>query len=205
MTAFIWICALMGIFVSPLALAQEVEPAARSDASAASTADELDIHDVIASLSSRTHKRFIIDPRVRAVVTLVGMDARDVTYPLLLTILSVHGFSAHEQDGVIVVVPDAFDRQVASSLVPSDNIKASDAEVVTTILVVKNISAGQLVPILRPLMPQQAHLAAWIDRNALIIVDHAANVRRMVAIAEALDRLPAIAIPSVTSGDSNND
>ncbi len=201
MTTFLRTCLLMSIVVSPVALAQDVEPAVSSEVSVAPTAGGLDIHDVIASVSSRTRKRFLVDPRVRASVALVGMDARDVTYPLLLTILNVHGFSAHERDGVVVVGPDASDRQIASPVVPADNIRASDAEFVTAILPVKNISAGQLVPILRPLMPQRAHLAAAVERNALIIVDGAANVRRIVAIAEALDRLPTIAIP----GDSKDE
>ena len=202
MTTFFRTLALMSIIVSPLALAEDVEPAANSDFSAAPTAGELDLHAVIASFSIRTHKKFLIDPRVRASIFMVGLDASDVTYPLLLTILQIHGFSAHEQDGVIVVVPDAWDRQIASPFVRADNIRASDAEVVTTIVVVKNVSAAQLVPILRPLMPQQAHLAAVTDRNALMIVDKAANVRRLVAIAEALDKLPATASPSVDPGDS---
>jgi len=205
MITFFRTFALMSIVVSPLTFAEDAEPATQTDVSATPAAAELDIHAVIASVSSRTHKKFLVDPRVRASVTLIGLNARDVTYPLLLTILNVHGFSAHERDGVIVVVPDATDRQVASSVVPADNIQASDAEVVTAILVVKNISAAQLVPILRPMMPQNAHLAAMPDRNALIIVDRAANVRRMVAIAKALDRLPATASPSVTSGGSKDE
>ena len=205
MTTFFRTCVLMSIVVSPIALAQDVEPAASSDVSVAPTAGGLDIHDVIASVSSRTRKRFLIDPRVRASVALVGLDARDVTYPLLMTILNVHGFTAHERDGVVVVEPDASARQIASPLVPAENIRASDAEFVTVILPLKNISAGQLVPILRPMMPQQAHLAAAVERNALIIVDGAANVRRMVAIAEALDRLPAIAGPADIPCESNNE
>jgi general secretion pathway protein D len=196
--------AVMSIFISPMALAQEAEPAGNPDVLPAPAVGGLDIRAVIASFSSRTNKRFLIDPRVRSGVELVGLDASEITYPLLLTILEVHGFSAHEQNGVIVVVPDAYDRKIPSQLVPADTIRASDAEVVTTIVAVKNVSAGQLVPILRPLMPQQAHLVAVTDRNALIVVDKAANVRRLVAITEALDRLPATASPTVNTSDSQS-
>ena len=62
MTTFFRTCVLMSIVVSPIALAQDVEPAASSDVSVAPTAGGLDIHDVIASVSSRTRKRFLIDP-----------------------------------------------------------------------------------------------------------------------------------------------
>lgn len=205
MTALIRTCALLSIIVSPPVFAEEAQSTANSDISAAPAAGELDILDVISSYSSRTNKRFLLDPRVRAGVTLIGLDARDVTYPILLRILNIHGFSAHDRDGVIVVLPDAYDRQTASPVVPADNIRAPDAEVVTAILAVKNTSAAYLVPILRPMMPQQAHLAALVDRNAMIIVDRAANVRRMVAIVEALDRLPAVESPSVKSGDSREE
>lgn len=205
MTTFLKICVLASICGSTLALAEDVEPAARSAVPVASTAGEIDIRDVIASFSSRTGKRFLIDPRVRAGVSLTGLGARDVTYPILMNILNVHGFSAHERDGIIVVLPDAHDRQVASPVVPAGNIRASDAEVVTAIMAVKNVSAAQLVPILRPLMPQRAHLAALVDRNALLIVDQAANVRRLVAIVESLDRLPAVTSPSIGSGQPKDE
>jgi general secretion pathway protein D len=195
----------MSIFVSALVLAEDVESTAQSNVAEAPNADELDLHDVISSFSSRTNKRFLLDPRVRAGVTLIGLDARDVTYPILLRILNVHGFSAEERDGVVVVLPDAFDRQTASPVVPAGNIRAPDAEVVTAILAVKNTSAAHLVPILRPLMPQRAHLAALVDRNALIIVDQAANVRRLVAIVEMLDKLPVVESPSAKSGDSREE
>jgi len=204
MTAFLRAFALMCAFVSPLAIAEDVEQHSRSDESVASNKGEFDLYDIVASLSSRTNKRFIIDPRVRAIVTLVGLNARDVDYPLLLRILSVHGFSAHERDGVIEILPDALDRQTPSPLVAANKIRALDAEIVTAILQVKNISAAQLVPILRPMMPQRAHLAACVDRNALIIVDQAANVRRIVAITETLDKLPAVASPPVSSDDSKD-
>src|SRR5688572_14766173 len=112
MTAFLRTCAFMSIIATSWALAEDVEPATSSDVPVAPMADGFDIHDIIASVSSRTRKRFIIDPRVRAHVTLVGLDARDVNYPLLLTILNVHGFSAHERDGVVVVTPDLVDRHI---------------------------------------------------------------------------------------------
>ena len=46
---------------------------------------------------------------------------------------------------------------------------------------VKNVSAAQLVPILRPLIPQYGHLAAYPASNILIISDRASNVNRIDA------------------------
>jgi general secretion pathway protein D len=196
MTAVFRILLLLSVLVSPLGFSQDAARGATNDASAQSGPSAPSLHDIIASVSSRTGKRFLLDPRVRANVELVGIKPRDVSYPLLLTILRVHGYSAYERDGVVVVQPDAYDRQTATPLVLADEIRASDEQVVTTIVPLKSISAGQLVPILRPLMPQTAHLAAAIDRNALVIVDRADNVRRIAEMAKVLDRLPVTSVPA---------
>ena len=51
----------------------------------------------------------------------------------------------------------------------------------------KNVSAAQLVPLLRPLIPQQGHLAAYTPGNMLIISDRASNVSRIMHIVERMD------------------
>jgi general secretion pathway protein D len=52
---------------------------------------------------------------------------------------------------------------------------------------VKSVPAAQLVPILRPLLPQQAHLVAIACTNVLVIVDTFANVQRIEKLVRALD------------------
>src|SRR5690606_6845894 len=59
---------------------------------------------------------------------------------------------------------------------------------VTQVLLVENVGAAQLVPILRPLIPQYGHLAAHQGSNMLIISDRAANVERMVSIIRRIDQ-----------------
>ena len=53
---------------------------------------------------------------------------------------------------------------------------------------VNNVGATQLVPILRPLVPQYGHLVAHPGSNMLIISDRAANVGRMVSIIRRIDQ-----------------
>jgi general secretion pathway protein D len=65
---------------------------------------------------------------------------------------------------------------------------AAGDEIITLVLRVKNLCAPQLVPVLRPLMPQASHLAAYTDANTLIISDHAANARRIVNVIESMER-----------------
>ncbi len=58
---------------------------------------------------------------------------------------------------------------------------------VTQIINLKNVSASQLVPLLRPLIPQSGHLAAYPSGNMLIISDRASNVSRIMRIVERMD------------------
>ena len=196
------IYAFAGILLPPLLIAENAGTDEPADVSRTVAAPGIDLHRIIESVSLKTHKKFIIDPRVRANVELVGVDVHDVTLPLLRTILEVHGYSVYEQDGVLVVLPDSNERQVPSPIVSPDNVQASDAEVITAIVPVHNISATYLVPLLRPLMPQNAMLSAASDRNALIVVDRAGNVRRLMAIIDKLDRLPEVKSPKLKPAEA---
>jgi general secretion pathway protein D len=62
-----------------------------------------------------------------------------------------------------------------------------DAEYVTKTLTVKNVPAAQLVPILRPLLPQVGHLVAFPCTNMLMIVDTFGNVQRIEKLVQSLD------------------
>jgi general secretion pathway protein D len=56
------------------------------------------------------------------------------------------------------------------------------------VIAVENVNAAQLVPVLRPLMPQSAHLAAYPAGNILILSDRASNVSRVMRIIRRIDQ-----------------
>jgi type II secretory pathway component GspD/PulD (secretin) len=62
-----------------------------------------------------------------------------------------------------------------------------NAEFVSKVLTVKSVPAAHLVPILRPLLPQQAHLVAFPCTNVLVLVDTFANVQRIEKLVRAID------------------
>jgi general secretion pathway protein D len=173
-----------------VALPAEPEPASTSDVRAASSASTMDLGKLISAVSQKTHKRFLIDPRVRGSVDLGGIDARDVTYPILLSILQIHGFAAIPDGGIVSIVPDANVRMMATPLVSPDNIKGEDADIVTTIIPVNNVNAAALAQVLRPLVPQYGILSSVPDRNAILVTDRVSNVKRVVAIIRAAEKLP---------------
>ncbi len=190
-----------------LALALAGQPAARAQTEAAQaggpggTSDgnsqritlnftNADIQQIIQEVCMVTRRNCIIDPRVRAQVTVVFSTPLSPSelYQAFLAILQVHGFVAVSEGGVVKIVPDANMRQYPSVDLPN-HVDAGSDEVVTQVLAVKNLSAAQLVPVLRPLMPQNAQLSAVTGANILIISDRASNVARMMSIIDRLDQI----------------
>jgi general secretion pathway protein D len=148
----------------------------------------IEVTELIAQVAKRTGKVFVLDPRVRGEVPLTGFDPAKVDYPMLLAILRVNLYVAVQEQGFVSVVPDANLRQLSTPTYSNLEFKAQDDEVVTVLLKVKNACTAYVVPVLRPLMPQAAHLAAEVQSNVLIITDRAANVRRIGGLVEQLDR-----------------
>ena len=65
---------------------------------------------------------------------------------------------------------------------------AANDEYATQVIRLENISAAKLIPVLRPLVPQQAHMAAYAPSNAIILSDIRSNIGRIVDIIERMDR-----------------
>ena len=171
------------------AQAWAAEPVTSTCAAASSESDfGIELTDLIGQVAKRTGKQFIVDPRVRAIVSKTGIDLEKVDYPKLLAILTIHQFSAYESNGVVKVLPDASARQLPIPVTTDVPAKALDDEYVTVLFQAKNMCTAHAVPVLRPLMPQAAHLAAFAQANTLLISDHAANARRIIDMAERLDK-----------------
>jgi general secretion pathway protein D len=148
---------------------------------------DADIREVAATIGQITHKNFIIDPRVQGRVTVVSSKpvSADAVYATFLSVLEVHGLAAAPAGQVIKIVPSLEARQMPG---PEYNSSTPGDAVVTEVVQVSNVSATQLVPVLRPLMSTEAQLAAYPQSNVLIMSDRASNVTRMLEIIQQLDK-----------------
>ena len=150
---------------------------------------DADLNQIIQAVSEVTGKNFIIDPRVNAKVTMLSATPMSPAafYEAFLAVLQVYGYVAVPAGKVIKIVPNTDVRQLPANDLPN-NVSSTSDEIVTQIITTKNISAAALVPMLRPLIPQYGHLAAFPSGNMLIISDRASNVNRIVHIVERMDQ-----------------
>ena len=147
-----------------------------------------DIHSLISTVSKQTGTNFVVDPRVKAKVTVISTDpvSAEGLYEVFLSVLQVHGYSAVPAGDLIKIVPDVTAKQGPVPILGEDS-DTSD-QLVTQVITVVNVPAAQLVPILRPMVPQQGHLAAYAATNSLIITDRASNIHRLMEIIRRIDR-----------------
>jgi general secretion pathway protein D len=150
---------------------------------------DADIEAVITTVSEITGKNFIVDPRVKGKITIISarpLDA-DALYQTFLAVLDVHGFAAVPGEGTIKILPAASARQSAG-LVTGEGDGGGGNDYVTRVFHVDQVKAQELVPILRPLLPQDGHLAAVSHSNALIASGLAGNIDRLEQIIARIDR-----------------
>jgi general secretion pathway protein D len=149
---------------------------------------DADIEALIATVSEITGKNFIVSPTVQGKVTVVSARPMkpDEIYDVFLSVLRVHGYAAVPAGSMIKIVPEAMAQQDGESGVDGTRQHAPD-ELITQIVPVKHVSAAELVPILRPLMPQGGQLIAHPSSNTLVVSDRAGNVERLVGIIQRID------------------
>jgi general secretion pathway protein D len=149
---------------------------------------DADLVAVINSVSQITGKNFIIDPRVKGKINVVSAKplSKEEVYNVFLSILQVHGFATVPTDNAIKIIPDATAKQSAAPFTAASRNPGD--QLITRVLVINHINAAQLVPILRPLVAQQGHLAAYPTTNVLIISDRAANIKRIDRIIAQMDK-----------------
>lgn len=168
--------------ITPMVLAEETDKAWTVNIRNA------EIQVFIEKVADMTGKNFVVDPRVRArdvtVVSRHPLTSEEV-YELFLAVLQVHGYAAVPSGGVIKVVPNTTAKQ--SNLPLTESSINDGEELITRVIVVENSPVSELVPVLRPLVPQYGHLAAVSSANALIVSDHANNIRRLETIIAHLD------------------
>ena len=148
---------------------------------------EVDIHEFVSQVAQITGKTFVIDPRLKGNVTVVSsvpMNA-DAVYELFLSVLRVHNFTASPSGDVIRIQTTATGKQGPG---PDGEVQElPPEELITRVIAAQNVESGELVKILRPLIPQYGHIAAVAQPNIVIISDHANNIERLTRMIEQID------------------
>ncbi|MGI0116693.1 type II secretion system secretin GspD [Zooshikella sp. RANM57] len=148
-----------------------------------------DIREFIAQVASITGQTIIIDPRIKSMnnVTVVSSTplSRDEIYDVFLSVLQANGFTAVPQGKTLNIVPINRAKSDAPEFLP--NTKPNAGTMITRVVELVNLSAVELIPVIRPLIPQYGHAAAIASSNSIIISDHVSNVNRLAKLIREMD------------------
>ena len=178
-----------GLIAAPLPLSAAITATTPSNSQQEETwtinlkgADIREFIDQIAQISGET---FVVDPRVKGQVSVVSNTPLSLSevYQLFLSVMATHGFSVITQGDQARIVPNAEAKADAG-----EGGRAAPDRLETRLIQVQHGSATELIPLLRPLIPQYGHLAAVTSANALIISDRAANIERIEDLLRQLDQ-----------------
>ncbi len=156
-----------------------------------------DIEEVVKTVSHITGKNFLMDPRVKGTINIVSASPvpAPLAYDILLSALRMQGFAAVESGGVTKVMPEA---DAKLHIGTSSDTRSSGDKLVTRVYMLKNESAAQMVPILRPLIAPNNIVVAYPNNNALVVTDYASNLKRIEQIISSIDQ-PSVEGPVVIS------
>ncbi|MDH4569463.1 type II secretion system protein GspD [Pseudomonas sp. BN414] len=145
---------------------------------------DADIREFIDQIADITGETFIVDPRVKGQVSVVSKAPLGLNevYQLFLSVMATHGFTVVTQGDQARIIPNAEAKAEAGSS------RAGAESLETRVIQVQHTPVTELIPLIRPLVPQYGHLAAVTSANALIISDRAANIARIEELMRQLDQ-----------------
>ncbi|MDB5858108.1 MAG: gspD [Ramlibacter sp.] len=147
-----------------------------------------EIEAVARTMAAITGRNIVVDPRVKGTITL----ATDRPVPpaaafnQFVATLRLSGYTVVESGGLLKVVPEA-EAKLQGGAVTVDGGSASGSQIVTQIFRLNYENAGNLVPILRPLISPNNTINVNPGNNSLVITDYADNQQRLARIIAALD------------------
>ena len=144
--------------------------------------DNVEVRAVTQDIARFAKKTIILDPRVKGKVTIFSdslLDQEQVWQVYLRTI-QVNGFSAINEGNIVRIIPD-------NEATRDSNDPTQNADYVTKILLLKNRSADELLPMLKPIVGRQASLSSIASINSILLVDRKSNVDRIELLLKELD------------------
>jgi general secretion pathway protein D len=148
-----------------------------------------DIRAVISEVSRVTSKNFVVDPRVQGKISIISTTpiSNKQLYQVFQSVLQVSGYAAVPNGEVIKIIPNIDARTQSSDGPESGQSPPKGDDMMVAVIPVHYVPAEQLVPVLRPLMPQWSNISAYAPSNMLILSGRANNIKSLVHIIEQVD------------------
>jgi len=153
---------------------------------------DVELTDLIQTISEMTGRNFIYDETVKGKVSLISPDrmSPDEAYEAFLSMLNIKGFTVVPSGRTNKIMPLTAARE---SSLPAGTARNTSDQFVTRLVRLQYVDANLIATsVLAPLVPKAGSVVAYAPSNTLIMTDSAANIARLVKIVRQLDVPAAI-------------
>lgn len=153
--------------------------------------DNVEIRTVLKTIGEITGINFIPHDSVTGTVTVMSptpIRLGDI-YPLLQSVLDVHGYATIEMDNAVKIVPKAEAAKSHSQVrVGADPASIPKTDVIVRqIIPLKYADAAEVSDIIAPTLSPGAQIATYPRTNSLMITDTSANINHVAQVIQKLD------------------
>ncbi|MEZ4704689.1 MAG: type II secretion system secretin GspD [Bdellovibrionota bacterium] len=150
---------------------------------------DVEIKDMVKSISEITGKNFIFDEKARGKITIVSPKpvSVDEAYQAFISALEMKGLTTVQVGKNLKIVRSTDAKSEAIPVVADGNKDYGD-QLITRVIPIKYIDANQIQQNLRRLYNRSGIMAAYGPTNSLIVTDTGSNIRRLISIIEKLDQ-----------------
>lgn len=162
---------------------------------------DADLRSFVEIVAEATDRNFTLDNRVQGTVTVIapGTVSDAALYEIFLNVLELNRLTIIEGDAVDRIVP----LDIARELAPGERVRTAGGSFETRVFVVRNISLGETVEVIRPLLPAEAVLSTVEQSGLIILSDRRENIGRIANLIDQLDRPRRRTIETIRLNYSN--
>lgn len=151
---------------------------------------DVDISTLVKFISELTGKNFIYDERLKGKITVIAPSklSTDEAFNLFTSLLELKGFTLITTGNAYKIIPSAMARQSGTEIVrETEKIKVNETYIVR--LIPLNFIAGQdAVTFIQPLVSRDGYASAFGPGNAMLVVDNALNIEKILEILKGIDK-----------------
>ncbi len=158
--------------------------------------DNAPLIQVIRWAADLTDKNIIVHENAKSKkITVIAGEpmTKQEAYEAFLSVLQVNGFAVVETEGALKIFPSQVAKTNAVPLL-EDAEGAAEDDLVIHIVKVNNVAAPQLSNIIKPLIPNTAHIMPHANTNILIVAARVKNIEQILKLVEQIDTAGTIDI-----------
>lgn len=151
--------------------------------------NNIELKDLVKTISELTGKNFLLDEKVRGRVTIICPTkvTVDEAYRIFLSVLASQELTIVKSGKIYRIIPQREARQDTIPTIVTAERPPSGDIFITRLIRVKYIDAQEVSELLKNLMSKYGNIQTYLPTNTLIITDTASNIARLMKIVDELD------------------